>query len=110
VAQKMRRGREQQWTLQDGGTVTLRHAEPATGHATQVAFGITGPKGNGLMMSVPLEPDRIDEAHNSVQLDIGTDIPVDYDDAGCAQLRRSPPMSLVEIVGPKGNGLRVETR
>jgi hypothetical protein len=110
VARKLRPGREQQWTLPGGELATLQHAEPAIGQATQVSFGITGPKGNGLSLSVPLQAERIDEAQRGVEVELSSELPVDYDDEGCAQLRRSPPMPLVEIVGPKGNGLRVETR
>jgi hypothetical protein len=110
VARKLWAGQEREWTLPGGEVATLLHAPPTEGQATVVSFGLGGPRGGGLSLSVPLQSDRIAEAQRGVQVELSAELPVDYDDAGCAQLRRSPPMPLVEIVGPKGNGLRVETR
>jgi hypothetical protein len=106
-ARRLRVGQERSWTL-DEGTATLTHAPPAPGAATEVAIGITGKRGRGLSVNVPLQPEDMDQVRDKVQVDL--DAPVDIDATACAQWRRSPPTPILEVVGPNGNGLRVATR
>lgn len=111
-ARRLRSGGERVWTLADhGGTATLTHTPPAVGAATEVSIGVTGKRGNtGLSVNVPLRPEDLDQVRQKARLDVDLDLPVDIDAAACAQWRRSPPTSILEVVGPKGNGLRVTTR
>jgi hypothetical protein len=109
-ARRLRRGAERVWTLpDDGGTATLLHVGRAEGAATEVSVGITGKKGQSAMsFAVPLQPEDLGRVRDNIRVDL--DLPIAVDAAACAQWRRSPPMPVLEIVGPKGNGLRVETR
>lgn len=113
VARDLRVGDEAHWTLADGSVATLRDeaaADPDAAVATEVAMGLTGKNGKGLTMSLPITPKDLTDAQNRASLDVHVGLPVAFDDAGCAQLLRSAPRPILEIVGPKGNGFRVATR
>lgn len=100
------------WTLRgDRGTATLSRVAVAEGAASEVSVGIRGKQGRtGLSVAIPLEPADIERARQKARVDLDLDLPVDIDAAACAQWRRSPPTPILEIVGPKGNGLTVTTR
>jgi hypothetical protein len=112
-ARRLRSGAERTWTSTDGETVRLVNVAPTGGPAASVvAMGITGAKGAGLEVTFPLEPAALGEVdaqvHGTVDVDVNG-LSLDLDDDACAQLRRSPPTTLIEILGPKGNGLRIRS-
>ena len=111
-ARDLRTGEVRTWDLgDDDGTATLSRVARVEGAASEVAFGVRGKKGRtGLSVAVPLEPADIDRVRKQVRVDLDIDLPVDIDAAACAQWRRSPPMPILEIVGPNGNGLSIATR
>lgn len=110
IARRLRAGAEERWELPDGGVAVLSAERPDGGHATEVAMGITGPKGRGVTVNVPLQPEDLADVRRKASLDVDVGLPVDLDRAACDQLRRSGPRPILEVVGPKGNGLRVSTR
>jgi hypothetical protein len=109
AASRLRPGSTQRWTGDDGETITLAHQLDDAAVATSVVVGVTGKLGNGLELSFPLEPEQVRAAVGKAEL-APNGLPGLFDEAGCAQLRRSPPTLLVEVAGPKGNGLRVRSR
>lgn len=112
-ARALRAGAERTWTSSGGERLTLANVVPAGTPATTFAIAIGGPKGGGLEATLPLDGASADQVNAELggSLDASVDgVDLKLDDDACAQLRRSPPVLLAEIVGPKGNGLRIRTR
>lgn len=112
-ARGLRVGHERHWTATDGATVTLEHVEaPAGAAATTVALDVTGKNGIGGGLTFPLQADRMDPVDQQAKrVEVSIDgLDLDYDEAGCAQLRRSPGRVLFRLVGPQDHGVVISTR
>lgn len=108
-ARTLKVGQEHRWTDHDGATVILEHDEPAAGAvATEVELDITGKNGLvGMKLNFPLQPEQMDPVdQNAKRVDVSIDgMDLGYDEAGCAQLRRSPGRVLFRLVGPNDHGI-----
>ena len=107
-------GSEKSWTLdsEEGKPVTLvLQTKKLTGPmATKVGVQTRGPKGNGLTMTMELEPDQLDPATNHLDGVLDVDgFKVDLNKALCDQLKASPGVVLLETTGPKGGGITIDT-
>lgn len=110
IASRLRPGAERVYTLPDGDRAVLRHAPHSNERASDVSFALTGPKGNGLTFSFALTPEEMKQIGQRSEVNVDLGLPIGFDEEGCAQLKRSPPISLLEVVGPAGGGLKVATR
>ncbi|MCA9488887.1 MAG: hypothetical protein KC621_03170 [Myxococcales bacterium] len=113
-ARSLRVGKERRWTDHDGATVVLEHDEPAGSElAKEVQLQITGKNGGmGMTLNFPLEREQMDPMdQNAKRVDVTIDgMELGYDEAGCAQLRRSPGRVLFRLVGPKDHGIVAASR
>ena len=107
-------GSEKSWTLEKEDamplTLTLQNKKLTGTLATKVGIQTRGPKGNGLTVSMELEPEQLDPATNHLDGVLDVDgFKVDLNKALCDQLKASPGVILMETTGPKGGGITIDT-
>lgn len=107
-------GSQQSWTTTDGdgpSTIALSHERHTAGKASSLEMATVGPKGNGLTVSMALEPEQLGQSANHLDGVLDLDgVQVDLSEALCAQLKESGPVVLVKTTGPKGGGVTIATK
>lgn len=109
-----KKGGTRSWTLDgDGGdpvVLVLETRDLSGPTATKVGVKTRGPKGNGLTVTMDLEPDQIGQATSALDGVIDVDgVKVDLNQELCDQLKASPGVVILETTGPKGGGITIDT-
>ena len=106
-------GKGRSWTLANDGDpldLTLSHEAALDLPVTSLALAALGPKGRGLTVSLPLSPETLGPAQTGLDANLDVEgLQIDLDADLCAQLRRSGPATVLEVVGPEGGTFRLST-
>lgn len=98
------------WTLDERTKLTLRELKPGKAKAERIRVGASGPRGFGLGIGVPLNPNKLGPVRTAFDANLDVHgLEVDYGTAFCEQLARSAPTTLLKVTGGKGGGFTVAT-
>lgn len=110
---RKRVGASRSYRLADDGEdvdLKLSHRARSGPPADAVSLAVLGPKGRGLTLSFPMEPEKLEKPSASLGGSLTVEgLELRLDEPVCTQLRASGPVVLLEVVGADGNTVRIAT-
>ncbi len=107
---RQRVGSKRSLKVKNGTLIVSNRSSRRFGEIEAISLAILGPRGNGLTLDFPLEPDQLTDAGKQLDAALDLDgVALELDEHVCRQLREAPPTVLLEAVGPDGNTVRIAT-